>query len=147
MQRIGQFVIDRQVHEDKLVSHSRPMSATASPLQRIVLANRPRLLREMLSHVFASTPGLQVVAELDDPAQLSAVIGQAHANWLIVTLGSDSWELIQALHWPTEGAAPSLLAISADGKQVEVHTINADGDIQSYSLYDISLANLLAILG
>jgi hypothetical protein len=152
MQRVGQFVMNRQVvmnrqaPEVKPAPHIRPISATAAQLQRIVLANQPRLLREMLAHVFAATPGLQVVVALDDGMELSDVIGSAQANWVVVSLGGDSWEPIQALSKPMAGPMPSLLAISADGKQVEVHTPAADGSVQSYSFYDISLANLLEIL-
>jgi len=146
MQSVGQFVLNRQAREDKLTAYYRPMSATASRQQRIVLANQPRLLREMLGHVFVSTAGLQVIAALDDPAQLSEIIREAQPTWLIVTLGSNSWELLKSLSCPAGESVPSLLAISVDGKQIEVHTTNADGNVQSYSLYDISLENLLAIL-
>jgi len=152
MQRVGQFVMNRQVVMDrqapevKSAPHVRPVSATAAQRQRIILANQPRLFREMLGHVFSATPGLQVVATLDDAMELSGVIGQAQANWVVVTLGGDNWEPIQALNKSMDGTVPSLLAISADGKQVEVHTTTADGTVQSYSFYDISLANLLTIL-
>ena len=146
MQRVGQFVMNRQAPEVKPAPHVRPLSPAAAQLQRIILANQPRLLREMLGHVFAATPGLQVVAALDDATELSDVIGQAQAHWVVVTLGGDNWEPIQALSKPMAGPVPSLLAISADGKQVEVHTPTPGGSVQSYSFYDISLANLLAIL-
>jgi len=145
MQRMGQFVISRQAHQNNLPSHSQSMSATASQSQRIVLANQPRLLREMLGRVFSMTPGLQVVAEVDDPNYLSEIIDQVQVNWLIVTLGSDGAPP-QISNRPKGSSVFSLMAISPDGKQIEVHTTTTDGNLQSYILYDISLAVLLSIL-
>ncbi len=145
MQRTGQFMVSKPARENNLPSHTQVMSAKVSPFQRIVLANQPRLLREMLGRVFSITPGLQVVAEVDDPAHLPAVISHSQANWLIVTLDGDN----AALPTPNrvkDSSFLSLMAISADGKQIEVHTTTADGHAQSYTLYDISLSNLLAIL-
>lgn len=125
------------------------MATKVSQLRRIILANQPRLLREMLGHVFAVTPGLQVVAEVDAPSQLLAVLGQTEAHWLIVTLDrhkleNEQWPLLSPLN---ELATPaSLMAISPDGRQVEIQTVETDGARHTYTLYDISLAHLLSIL-
>lgn len=155
MQRTGQFLRSNPVREKNNQPahtyspnpvHNQTMNATVHSFQQIVLANQPRLLREMLGRVFSTTPGLQVVAEVDDATSLAEVCGKAQISWLIVTLGSDG-AVPSSLPSRTKGnALLSLMAISPDGKQVEVQTPAADGTVQNYTFYDISLAVLLAIL-
>lgn len=117
---------------------------TTTQLHRIILANQPRLLREMLGRVFETTPGLEVVAVVENPIQLANITGREEAHWLIVTLGSEN-EAVMA-YFTADNAPPSLLAISADGKQIEVQTTKPNGAQETYTLCDISLENLLAIL-
>ena len=160
MQRTGQFLHSNQVREKNHSSahnyahnqqvynqvRNQTMNATVPPFQQIVLANQPRLLREMLGRVFSTTPGLQVVAEVEDATSLAEVCNKAQITWLIVTLGSDGAVPTQLPNRAKGNAFLSLMAISPDGKQVEVQTTAADGNIQSYTFYDISLAVLLSIL-
>ena len=137
----------RQVPKADVTLCNQPMYTTVSQLRRIILANQPRLLREMLGHVFAATPGLQVVAEVDDPMHLSAVMAQTEVHWLIVTLDNEDRSPTQVAG-QTEGIAmpSSLMAISPDGRQIEIQTTTIDGGHQTYALSDITLANLLSIL-
>ncbi len=155
MQRTGQFLPSNQVREKNNSSahnyvhnqaYNQSMNATGHPFQQIVLANQPRLLREMLGRVFSITPGLRVVAEVEDAASLAEICDESQITWLIVTLGSDG-AVPSPLPTHTKGnQLLSLMAISPDGKQIEVQTTDADGSAQSYTFYDISLAVLLSIL-
>ena len=156
MQRTGRFLHSNQVREKNSSSsahnlvhdkaHNQTMNATIPPFRRIVLANQPRLLREMLGRVFSTTPGLQVVAEVEDATDLAEICGKAQITWLIVTLGNDGAVPAQLPNRTKGNAFLSLMAISPDGKQVEVQTTAADGSMQNYTFYDISLAVLLSIL-
>jgi len=155
MQRTGQFLHSNQVREKNNLStasyahnqaHNQAMNATVSSFQQIVLANQPRLLREMLGRVFSTTPGLEVVAEVDDATSLAEVCGRSQITWLIVTLGSDGVVPPQLPNRTKGNAYLSLMAISPDGKQVEVHTTAENGNVKSYTFYDISLTVLLSIL-
>lgn len=53
---------------------------------RVILANEPRLLREMLMRVFDSAPDFQPVAEVTDTTNLASAVEQAHVHWVIVSL-------------------------------------------------------------
>ncbi|MFN8489388.1 MAG: hypothetical protein U0350_17530 [Caldilineaceae bacterium] len=119
-------------------------TTTVSQLHRIILANEPRLLREMLGHVFASTPGLEVVAVVENPLYLATIVNEEEAHWLIVTLDDANGVLPPYLAY--HHSPPSLMAISADGRQVEIKTTKPDGHQERYTLYDISLDRLLNIL-
>ena len=132
------------MYEANLNLYHPPMATTqVAQLHRIILANEPRLLREMLGHVFDGTPGLQVVAIVENPVQLAAVVGQEKVHWLVVTLESGDG---LAPTYLTNDEPPSLLAISEDGRQVEVQRTTPDGNQEAYKLYDISLESLLSIL-
>jgi len=122
------------------------MHAKVYDPRRIILANQPRLLREMLSRVFAATTGLQVVGEVENFVGLAEVMTQVKAHWLIVTLDNEDQSPLRVSNAGTGLPTTSLMAISADGRQVEVQTAMADGGVHQYILYDVSLAVLLAIL-
>lgn len=126
--------------------YSRSMHAKVYDPRRIILANQPRLLREMLSRVFAATPGLQVVGEVENFVGLAELMTQVKAHWLIVTLDGEGQSPLRVSNPGTGLPTTSLMAISADGRQVEVQTAMADGGVHQYILYDVSLAVLLAIL-
>lgn len=126
--------------------YSQSMHAKVYDPRRIILANQPRLLREMLSRVFAATPGLQVVGEVENFVGLAEVMTQVKAHWLIVTLDNEGQSPLHISSAGTGLPTTSLMAISADGRQVEVQTAMADGGVHQYILYDVSLAVLLAIL-
>jgi hypothetical protein len=53
---------------------------------RVILANEPRLLREMLKRVFDRAPDFQPVAEVTDTTQLASAVERANAHWVIVSL-------------------------------------------------------------
>jgi len=125
---------------------SQAMHAKVYNPCRIILANQPRLLREMLSRVFATIPTLQVVGEVDNFLGLAELIPRVQAHWLIVTLDSEGHSPLRVSNPGTGLPTTSLMAISADGRQVEVQTAMADGGVHQYILYDVSLAVLLAIL-
>jgi len=118
----------------------------AEPPRRILLANQPRLLREMLGRVFTTTPGLQVVGEVEEGVNLAAVMGQVQAHWLIVTLDSEAQAHLSNPTQPEQAHPTSLMAISTDGRQIEVQTHTAEGSVHRYILHDVSLAVLLSIL-
>lgn len=126
--------------------YSQSMHAKVYDPRRIILANQPRLLREMLSRVFAATTGLQVVGEVENFVGLAEVMTQVKAHWLIVTLDNEDQSPLRVSNPGTGLPTTSLMAISADGRQVEVQTAMADGGVHQYILYDVSLAVLLAIL-
>lgn len=126
--------------------YSQSMHAKVYDPRRIILANQPRLLREMLSRVFAATPGLQVVGEVENFVGLAELMTQVKAHWLIVTLDGEGQSPLRVSNPGTGLPTTSLMAISADGRQVEVQTAMADGGVHQYILYDVSLAVLLAIL-
>jgi len=126
--------------------YNQSMQAKIYDPRRIILANQPRLLREMLSRVFAATPGLQVVGEVENFVGLAELMTRVKAHWIIVTLDGEGQSPLRVSSPSTGLPTTSLMAISADGRQVEVQTAMADGGIHQYSLYDVSLTVLLAIL-
>ena len=56
--------------------------------QRILLANVPRFLEEMLKRALANVPSLRIVGEVADWATLPSAIKQTGAQWIIVSLPS-----------------------------------------------------------
>lgn len=114
---------------------------SAKPI-RVILANEPRLFREMLERVFSKQIDLQVVAEVLNLSQLPDVISQTRADWVVVTLLPNGElpsyaDLLISLH-PRIG----VLAVAWDGSQVKVKSCS----MLEEELVGISLKDLLMIL-
>ena len=114
-----------------------------------MLANQPRMLREMLHKALAKNPRLQLVFEIDEVDLISRTLKSVEADWLITTLTSD-----QVLHSTAQKAlaqnpALSIIGISADGSHVEIYERAHDDTthkVRRESFDNISLYQLLSIL-
>lgn len=109
---------------------------------RIILANEPRLLREMLKRVFRKRFDLEVVAEVSNLSRLSEVIARTQPQWVVVTLlpngALPGYAHGLSLLYPRLG----IVAVAGDGSRVKVMS----GDLFERDLDGISLNDLLAIL-
>jgi hypothetical protein len=119
----------------------------------VILANKPRMLRQMLRRAIKDTPDLQVVAEIWDLTMLSNAslpgkMGWRNIHWLVVTLSENSRipYLVRAL----QGEYPSLsvLAVSMDGSQIKtrVPVEGMAGSFRTFALKNVSLKKLISIL-
>jgi DNA-binding NarL/FixJ family response regulator len=110
--------------------------------RRIILADVPRFLREMLRRALAHAPGLWVVGEIADLGRLSSAIEQTGAQWVIVSLPQDgkmpeATESLLAVH-------PSVrfLAVTTDGSQIKLKWTES----HEQTLDDLSLDELIELL-
>src|SRR5262249_21992068 len=122
------------------------MSTTARTPHLIVLANEPRLLREMLRRALDRTPGVIVVEESSDLNKLAEIFRQVQIDWLVITLNGDQRLTAQAHQLLTRLPSLSLLALAVDGSRLEVRIHAYQRGILKYLLEDISLTTLLSIL-
>ena len=53
---------------------------------RVLVANRPRLMRELVLAVIAEQPDIEVIGEVEDENQLAEMIEDAEPDILILTL-------------------------------------------------------------
>jgi chemotaxis response regulator CheB len=53
---------------------------------RVLVANRPRLMRELVLAVIADQPDIEVIGEVEDENQLAEMIEDAEPDILILTL-------------------------------------------------------------
>lgn len=54
---------------------------------RVVVANRPRLMRELLLSTITEQPDIEIVAEIQDEAEIPKVVDATGPDFLIVALG------------------------------------------------------------
>ena len=54
---------------------------------RVAVANRPRLMRELLLSAIVEQPDIEIVAEIQDEEQIPAVVEEKRPDFLIVALG------------------------------------------------------------
>ena len=53
---------------------------------RVLVANQPRLMRELVLETICDQPDIEVVGELQDDNQISDMVEQTHPDFLIVAL-------------------------------------------------------------
>lgn len=112
----------------------------------IVLANEPRMLREMLQRALDSTPGFIVVDQNADLHQLSDLLQQVQLDWLVVTLGADGDVAREVFTWLKRSPTLSVLALAADGAGGVVFIKTAEQDVQRFTLIEMTLTVLVSIL-
>lgn len=110
--------------------------------QRIVLANEPRLVREMLKHVIEKSPELRIVGEVADLKRSKVFLKEAQADWVIVSLDPDGEIPNGVESLLAEHPSVCVLAVAKDASCVRVawrehHEDRLDG---------LSLVEFLTIL-
>ena len=53
---------------------------------QIIMANQPRMLREMLSHIFNHTKQVNVIGEVTHVSQLPLLVELMNPSWVVLTL-------------------------------------------------------------
>ena len=108
--------------------------------RRIILANRPRLVRQLLGHAIRKHPELCIVAEVSDLTRLPSAVEQTEADWIVVTLpqSGDIPAMLTALLAAHRSVC--ILAVAADATRAKVRCLSGRG----HELEDPSLAGILA---
>lgn len=115
---------------------------TATAVQRIVLANQSRLLREMLRHAIDKNPRLRIVGQTADMPGLLETINETAPHWVIVSLSPEgnmpaAADTVVRLHSTTR-----VLGMTIDGSQAKVKSTRS----QEKNLGSLSLRELIATL-
>jgi len=53
---------------------------------RVLVANRPRLMRELILTTFADQPDIEIVGEVDEESEISANIKKTLPNFVVIAL-------------------------------------------------------------
>ena len=53
---------------------------------RVAVANRPRLMRELVRATMADQPDIEIVADIEDEAEIPRMVGETSPEFLIITL-------------------------------------------------------------
>lgn len=56
---------------------------------RVLVANRPRLLREMVLSALAEQAGIDVVGEAEDERDVPAMVAETHPDFLLIALDEE----------------------------------------------------------
>jgi DNA-binding NarL/FixJ family response regulator len=111
---------------------------------RLIMTVEPRLMRDLLKHVFAKIPDLEVVGETTENnwPDISGMIQQTDADWVLMTLLPNDC-LPEGAHSLLHNH-PSLavFALAADGSHAKMKW----EDFKESILKDISLEELIWVL-
>jgi len=81
---------------------------------RVLVANRPRMMRELIMAMISDQPDIEIVGEVPEESEIEMVIERTHPDFLIVTL--DKSDMVPAICQTTLRSHPEirLIAISPD---------------------------------
>lgn len=111
-------------------------------VQRIILENQSRLLREMLKHAIDKNPSLHTVGQVADLARLLWLIEQTDPEWVIVSLSPDGNMPEAADQVLQQHSTVRILGMTIDGSQAKVKCVPS----REKSLGHLSLRELIAVL-
>jgi chemotaxis response regulator CheB len=111
-------------------------------IRRILLVTEPRLLREMVERVIEKAPGLEVVGEIDNMADLVPMIEETGADWLVVFLPPDEQLPVGFQEILTTHPSIRVLAFASDGSQIEMKWV----EFHAKALDRINLDELISVL-
>jgi DNA-binding NarL/FixJ family response regulator len=55
---------------------------------RVLVANRPRLMRELVLATISDQPDIEVIGEIRDDAEIANAVAESHPDFLIIALGT-----------------------------------------------------------
>jgi hypothetical protein len=120
------------------------MQTTGSKIT-IVVANRPRIFRELLHHALATSSDQFEVRAVNAEPDILKTVRNLPAHWLIVT-SDDNHNLPTAAQSLLNSQSDlSLIAVSQDGSRLEVLAAGPDGR-DRHVYHNISLAQLVSVL-
>ena len=109
---------------------------------RVILANEPPLLRGLLRRALARTPGLQVVGEVTDLAELPSLASRYKAQWVVVSTGTEGRVPGAVESLLVDGSPLCILGMAADGSQAKIVCTGSPEETRD----GLSLDDLIAIL-
>lgn len=110
--------------------------------QRIILANKPRLLREIIKHAFQRYPDMRIVGEVPESINLLQRVEQLNAHWIVISLPPNgkfpAFVDLLVHDYPNIG----ILAFASDGSKAKARC----GDNSEEDLSDMTLNELMEVI-
>ena len=53
---------------------------------KVIIASRPRLMREIVLEIVSAQPDIEVMAEVQDDSTIPDLVGQLHPDWIVIAL-------------------------------------------------------------
>lgn len=130
----------------KMIMNSQTRSSSSSPAI-ILLANRPRFMREMMCRALRKHPKTHYVFAFEDGEDLAILLDAVNARWLVISLEEDGnlGEAARtALHSHPE---LNVMAVSRDGDFLEVYRAANRHSPEHIDVDELSLDELLELFG
>lgn len=93
----------------------RWMERTVDRMIRVVIANRPRLIRELIVSTIADQPDIEIVAEIQDESEIPRIVEQTAPEFLIITLDSPDQRPLLCDSLLRQHPEMKIMALAAEG--------------------------------
>jgi AmiR/NasT family two-component response regulator len=93
---------------------------------RVLVANRPRLMRELVLAVIADQPDIEVIGEIQDESELAEAIEEAQPDVLIVALDNADERIVQCGFLLGRYPQMKILALAPELNQGQIYWATVD---------------------
>lgn len=112
-------------------------------MQRIIIADKNRLMREMLAKAISTDKNLKILKVLNSYNRIAEVINKEEVDWVIISLPKISAELpVQIKDILVNHSHVGILVVSPDGSSMRVKWL----EVEERVLDGISLDELIGFL-
>ena len=116
----------------------REVNDNLNQQHRILLANRPGLLRDIFRHAFQRYPDVEIVGEINNSEEISNKIKESQVDWVLVPLHMDGTYPDYVNMILKKYPAVGILAISPDGSRAKAKCgENSRDDLGNLSLQQL----------
>jgi len=110
--------------------------------RRVILANRPRLVRELLANAIRKRAGLRLVAEVTDLTRLPSAVELTEADWIVISLPPGGEIPAVVISLLADHPSVSVLAVDAKSNRAKVRCPSG----RERALEGLSLAGILSVM-
>jgi DNA-binding NarL/FixJ family response regulator len=121
----------------------RAPGAYVSQHIRVAIANRPRLMRDLVASTMADQPDIEVVAEIEDESAIPSVVEETAPEFLIIALDSPDKRPSLCDSLLRQYPAMKILALAPEGNWSVIYWASIDIHAISFEASEIGILNTL----
>lgn len=129
-----------------MIMNSQTKSSSSSPAI-ILLANKPRFMRDMMRRALRKYPKTHYVFAFEDGEDLAILLDAINARWLVISLEEDGALAEAARVALRSHPRLNVMAVSRDGDFLEIYRAANHHAPEHIDVDELSLDELLELFG
>lgn len=121
----------------------RVVDVSVAQLIRVIVANQPPLLRDVIATRLATEEGVEVVAQIGDEAEISRVIEQTMTEFLIISLDSRQFRRPDREDMLQRHPEIKIMALARDGNSFTLFSASDGIRSVTYNAAEVDILDVM----